>query len=55
MINTLPYQNLAYRCDLVATTLATVWARVDVGLTWNTGKESLPSTKPRVERITDMK
>lgn len=43
------------RCDLVATTLATVCARVEPGCTWNTGNESLPSTNPRVDRITEMK
>jgi hypothetical protein len=46
---------LTYRCDLVATTLATVCASVDVGLTWKTGNESFPSTKPRVDRMTETK
>lgn len=45
----------AYRCDLVTTILATVWARVEVGLTWKTGNVSLPSSRPRLDRITDMK
>ena len=39
----------------MATTLATVWARVEPGFTWKTGKESLPSIKPRVDKITEMK
>ena len=43
------------RWDLVATSLATVWARVERGVTWNTGKESFPSYMPRVERMTVMK
>ena len=42
-------------CDFVATSFATVCARVDSGVTWNTGKESFPSYMPRVERITVMK
>lgn len=44
-----------YLWALVATSLATVWASVEYGLTWNTGKESLPSFIPRVERMTEMK
>ena len=43
------------RWDRVATSLATVWARVEYGFTWNTGNESLPSFTPRSERMTDMK
>jgi hypothetical protein len=43
------------RCERVATSLATVCARVLNGLTWNTGKESLPSLTPRSDRMTDMK
>lgn len=43
------------RWERVATSLATVWARVENGLMWKTGKESLPSFTPRSERITDMK
>lgn len=43
------------RCDRVATSLATVWARVLKGLTWKTGNESLPSFTPRSERMTEMK
>jgi hypothetical protein len=43
------------RCDRVATSLATVCARVEYGLTWKTGKESLPSFTPRSDRMTDMK
>lgn len=35
--------------------MATVCARVDPGFTWNTGNESLPSIKPRVDKITEMK
>lgn len=31
------------RCERVATSLATVWARVENGVTWKTGNESLPS------------
>jgi hypothetical protein len=42
-------------CDLVATSLATVCARVERGVTWNTGNESFPSYMPRVERMTEMK
>lgn len=44
-----------YRWARVATSLATVWARVEYGLTWKTGKESLPSFIPRFERMTEMK
>lgn len=43
------------RCERVATSLATVWARVESGLTWKTGYESAPSFMPRSERITLMK
>lgn len=43
------------RCDFVATSLATVWARVDNGVTWKTGKESLPSYMPRVDKMTVIK
>ena len=32
-----------------------MWARVDWGLMWKTGYESLPSIMPRVERMTEMK
>jgi len=39
----------------VATSLATVWARVETGVTWKTGYESLPSFMPRSERMTEMK
>jgi hypothetical protein len=39
----------------VATSFATVWARVESGVTWKTGKESLPSYMPRVERMTVIK
>jgi hypothetical protein len=46
---------LTYRCDLVATSLATVCASVEVGFTWKTGNESLPSINPRVDKITEMK
>ena len=42
-------------CDFVATSFATVWARVESGVTWKTGKESFPSNMPRVERMTVMK
>jgi hypothetical protein len=45
----------SYRCDRVATIFATVWASVELGFTWKTGKESLPSIRPRVDRITEMK
>ena len=41
--------------DFVATSLATVCARVDRGVMWKTGNESLPSNMPRVERMTVMK
>lgn len=40
---------------VVATSLATVWASVEYGFTWNTGKESFPFSTPRSERITEMK
>jgi hypothetical protein len=40
---------------LVAISLATVCARVFIGVTWKTGNESLPSFMPRVERMTLMK
>lgn len=43
------------RWERVATSLATVWARVEKGFTWNTGNESLPSLTPRSERMTLMK
>lgn len=43
------------RCERVATSLATVWARVLNGFTWKTGNESLPSFTPRSERMTEMK
>lgn len=43
------------RCERVATSFATVWARVDKGLTWKTGYGSLPSFIPRSERMTEMK
>lgn len=43
------------RCDRVATSFATVCARVLKGLTWKTGNESLPSFTPRSERMTDIK
>lgn len=43
------------RCDFVATSFATVWARVESGVTWKTGKESFPSNMPRVDRMTVMK
>jgi hypothetical protein len=42
-------------CERVATSLATVWARVANGVMWNTGKESLPSSTPRSDRMTEMK
>lgn len=45
----------AYRCDLVATTFATVCARVELGSTWKTGKESWPSIKPLVDKTTETK
>jgi hypothetical protein len=44
-----------YLCALVATSFATVWASVDHGLTWKTGKESLPSFMPRVDKMTETK
>jgi hypothetical protein len=40
---------------LVATSLATMCARVFIGVTWNTGKESLPSIMPRFERMYETK
>lgn len=43
------------RWDFVATSRATVWARVDCGETWKTGKESLPSIVPRSVSITEIK
>jgi hypothetical protein len=43
------------RCERVATSFATVCARVLKGFTWNTGKLSCPSFTPRSERMTDMK
>ena len=43
------------RCDRVATSFATVCARVLNGVTWKTGYESFPSAMPRSERITVMK
>jgi len=43
------------RCDFVATSLATVCARVESGVTWKTGKESFPSIMPRVDRMTVIK
>lgn len=43
------------RCERVATNLATVWASVLNGLTWNTGKESFPSFTPRSDKMTDIK
>jgi hypothetical protein len=43
------------RWERVATSFATVCARVLYGLTWKTGNESLPSFTPRSERMTDMK
>lgn len=49
------WHKFSYRCDRVATIFATVWARVEPGFTWNTGKESLPSINPRVDRMTEMK
>lgn len=39
----------------MATSLAKVCARVLSGVTWNTGKESLPSYIPLVDRMTEMK
>jgi hypothetical protein len=43
------------RWERVATSLATVCARVEYGLTWKTGNESWPSLTPRSLRITLMK
>lgn len=43
------------RWDLVATSFATVCARVEYGLTWKTGKESLPFSTPRSERMRETK
>lgn len=43
------------RWDRVAQSLATVWARVEKGVTWKTGYESLPSSMPRSDRMTEMK
>jgi hypothetical protein len=43
------------RWERVATSLATVCARVENGVMWKTGKESLPSFMPRSERMTLMK
>lgn len=43
------------RCDLVATSFATVCASVEKGFTWKTGKGSLPSFMPRSDRMTEMK
>lgn len=43
------------RWDLVATSFATVYARVECGVTWKTGNESFPSYMPRVESMTVMK
>jgi hypothetical protein len=43
------------RWERVATIFATVWASVLKGLTWKTGKESLPSFMPRSESMTEMK
>lgn len=43
------------RWDLVATSLATVCARVEYGLTWKTGNESFPFSTPRSLNITEMK
>lgn len=43
------------RWERVATSLATVCARVLCGVTWKTGYESLPSFIPRSERMTEMK
>lgn len=47
--------SLPYRCALVAITLATACASVEVGCTWNTGNESFPSSNPRADRITEIK
>lgn len=43
------------RWERVAQSFATVCARVLNGVTWKTGKESLPSVMPRSERMTEMK
>lgn len=43
------------RCARVATNFATVWARVECGLTWKTGKESRPSSTPRSDKMTEIK
>lgn len=43
------------RWERVATSLATVWARVEYGVMWNTGNESFPSLTPRSLRMTPMK
>lgn len=43
------------RWERVATSFATVCARVLYGLTWKTGKESLPSFTPLSDRMTDIK
>ena len=43
------------RCERVAQSFATVCARVLKGVTWKTGYESLPSSTPRSERMTEMK
>lgn len=43
------------RCAFVATSLAMVLAREDVGKTWKIGKESLPISKPLLSKMTLMK
>jgi len=43
------------RWERVATSFATVWARVLIGVTWKTGYESWPSFRPRSERMIEMK
>ena len=43
------------RWERVATSFATVCARVLTGVTWKTGYESWPSFRPRSERIIEMK
>jgi hypothetical protein len=43
------------RWERVATSFATVWARVLTGVTWKTGYESWPSFRPRSERMIEMK
>jgi hypothetical protein len=43
------------RWERVATSLATVCARVENGVMWKTGNESLPSFMPRSERMTLIK